>query len=154
MRGYFYGRNSIKNISSTIEAMQKICHRAMEIANKRKTYCPDFGISRGYSNESEQFELFKKGRSKGKDGEWFVVNPDEIVTNCDGYENVSVHQYRMAIDFFAIHPETGKTDYRPEMLALVATCFFEAASDEGYDLDWGGSFKSISDACHVQIKLK
>lgn len=150
-RNYKYGASSLKKINTTDELMQQVCHEAMRIANLRKTYCPDFGISDGLRTADEQFELYKKGRYF--DGySWVTEKDSEVVTYRDGHTLKSVHQSGFAIDFFAIDPETGEADFSVESLALVATCFFEASSNLGLNCDWGGSFKSISDAVHFELK--
>lgn len=119
--------------------MQKLCFKALEIANRRKTHCPDFGISAGRRTTEEQQKLYAQGRTtKGS-----------IVTNCDGIKQKSVHQSGLAIDFYAY--VDGKANYEISNLALIATCFFEAATDLGINIDWGGSFKSISDCPHIEI---
>ena len=126
--------------------MQQVCNRAMFITNSRKLHCPDFGLSRGFSTAEEQYELFKKGR----DNNGQIVFSGLVVTHCDGYEKLSTHQSRNAIDFFPIG-DNGKADYSDLAIMYVTTCFMEAASDLGYLIDWGGSFKSISDGCHIEL---
>ena len=122
--------------------MQQLCHEALRIANSRKMYCPDFGISHGLRTTEEQYNLYCKGRFGSTGG---------IVTNCDGVEKKSVHQFGYAIDFFPII--NGQYNDEPENLALVATCFFEAAGNLGLQMDWGGSFRSISDGFHVELVM-
>ena len=148
-RGYFYGKKSTANILSVKDIMQKICLSAIDVANKRKCHCPDFGISYGLRTTEEQFALFKLGRELIGD-KWNITNIKKVVTYCDGYIKLSIHQIGYAIDFYAIG-EDGKADYSPQSMALVATCFFEAASNLGVDIDWGGSFKSISDTGHIEV---
>ena len=143
-RNYAYSTTSIGHIKSTEPVVQELCNRAIKIANERKLYCPDFGISSGHRTTAEQYSLFCIGRFGDE-------NP--TVTNCDGTDKMSSHQSGLAIDFFAINSVTGREDYRPESLALVATCFFEAASDMGIDADWGGSYRSFSDAPHIEVRV-
>lgn len=153
-RNLAYGNSSRDKILTTTLLMTKLCSRAMEIANKRKLHCPDFGISRGKCSAAEQHELWKIGRvllnstddPKNRDS-WLLVG--NIVTNCDGYEIESAHQSGHAVDFFAY--VDGKANYEPGNLSLIATCFFEASSNMKIDIDWGGSFRSMSDAPHIEI---
>lgn len=120
----------------------------MDIANKRKLYCPDWGVTCGYRSEEEQFELYKLGRTYEEDTfTWVVTDPSKIATNCDGSQIRSVHQDRNAIDIYVV----GEDEYDPAQLALVVTCFFEAADEMDIRIDWGGSFRSISDAPHIEI---
>ena len=147
-REYITGKNSKRALSTVNPILQELWYGAMRIANSRKMMCPDFGCSSGLRTEKEQNALFKLGR----DDVGRIVYPGSVVTNCDGILLKSSHQSGLAIDIFAISPG-GNTDYRPESMALIATCFFEAASDMDIDMDWGGSFKSISDGAHIEIKV-
>jgi peptidoglycan L-alanyl-D-glutamate endopeptidase CwlK len=122
----------MKNINTTVEQLQELCLRAMEIACKRKLYCPDFGISEGKRTTARQEYLFKEGASK-----------------CDGIINRSKHQDGLAIDYFAYY--LGKADYDPGRLALIFTCFQEAALDMNIQIKWGGNFNSIADAPHIEL---
>lgn len=149
-RNYRYGSTSLSNIVTVDLRLQNICHEAIKVVNRRKMYCPDFGISRGFSTPDEQRELFKKGRQYDSDqGIWIKVNPGEIVTLCDGYDRLSPHQDRKAIDFFAII--NGRANYEPGNLALIATAFIEAASDLDDTVEWGGNYKSLADGPHIEL---
>lgn len=147
-RGYTFGMVSIRHIKTTSDDMKKLCHKAMQIANTRKTHCPDWGVTSGKRTTQEQFSLYLKGRIKEQlSFKWVVIDKSKVVTNCDGTIHKSIHQFGDAVDIYVV----GKDRYDPAQLALVATCFFEAADDLGLRIDWGGSFRSISDACHVEI---
>lgn len=148
-RNYAYGCSSLAKISTVSKPLQAICHEAMKIANSRKLHCPDFGISDGLRTAEEQFKLFVKGRKSTGD-DYIVIG--KVVTNCDGYEKLSIHQAAEAIDFFPL--KNGKADYSHEACALVATCFFEAASNLGVEITWGGGYSSFSDAPHIELKQK
>lgn len=140
-RNYQFGNASIANIATTEPIMQKLCHEALRIANRRQLYCPDFGISAGLRTAEEQHDLYQSGRTKA----------GKILTHCDGYQIQSVHQTGLAVDFYAY--VDGKINYDICNLALIATCFFEAASNLEINVDWGGSFRSISDLPHFEIIL-
>jgi len=156
-RGYKFGHRSEVFISTLCAPLQEICRGGLVIANSRKLYCPDFAIIRGYETAEGQFELFKKGRA-----ERYVVGSDEptwrkvgaTVTNCDGYNNISDHQKAdihggaFAFDFCAY---VGGTNYDDSNMSLIATCFFEAASNLGLVIDWGGNYRSISDGSHISL---
>ena len=145
-RHHHYGKRSERVKKSTSTPMQQVCDRAMLIANSRKLHCPDFGLTRGFSTAEEQFELFKKGR----DNNGRIIFSGLVVTYCDGYDILSAHQSGNAIDIVPID-EHGKADWSDLAIMYVMTCFMEAASDLGYEIDWGGSFKSISDGCHIEL---
>lgn len=132
-RNYRYGKTSKSNIASTSVTMQELCDRAMEVANRRKLVCPDFGISEGKRTKARQEYLFKEGKSR-----------------CDGTMKRSKHQDGLAIDYYVVGVD-GKANYSPGNLALVFTCFQEAASDMGIQIKWGGNFNSIADAPHIEL---
>lgn len=135
MRKYKYGSSSLKQIDSVSPKLQAVCHRAIKIANSRRLYCPDFGISCGKRSKADQLIAFKAGRS-----------------NCDGVNKLSRHQYGFAIDFFGY--VRGKTNYEEGNMALIATCFMEAAAEEGCEINWGGNFNSFSDSPHIELVSK
>jgi peptidoglycan L-alanyl-D-glutamate endopeptidase CwlK len=139
-RNYTFSRKSKTKLETISPELALVCNEAMHIANSRKLYCPDFGISHGLRTLEEQTELYAKGRF----GDTGVK-----VTNCDGVRTLSKHQTGEAIDFYAY--VEGGANYLPSNLALVATCFFEAASNLGISIDWGGSFRSISDGAHIEL---
>ena len=148
MRNYKYGKGSLAHIATTTKNMQALCHRAMEIINRRKLDSYDIGITAGLRTNVEQFDLYKKGRTEVAPDVWEVTG--NIVTNCDGYIKKSVHQSGNAIDYCVY--VNGKPSYDKAGLAFAATAFFEAASELKLDIDWGGSFRSISDLPHIEIK--
>lgn len=149
-RNYKYSDSSLKKINSVIPLLQLICHDAIKISNERKLHCPDFGISYGLRTCVEQFELFKLGRTEIK-GEWVITDISKVVTHCDGYVDKSPHQSGKAIDFFAVSTG-GNIDYSPASMALVATCFFEAASKNNGNAFWGGSFINFNDSGHFELR--
>lgn len=145
-RKYRYGPRSHLVKKTTSYDMQTVCDRAMSIANTRKLFCPDFGLTRGYATAIEQNKLYQKGR----DENGRIVYSGLVVTHCDGYINKSAHQSHNAIDIVPID-EDGNADWSDLAVMYVMTCFMEAASDLGLEIDWGGSFKSISDTCHIEL---
>lgn len=154
-RGYKPSPRSQGFIDTLAPPLQEIIVEGFYIANTRKLYCPDFSITRGFETASGQFELYKKGRFCHEESqEWFVGDPSKVVTQCDGYEQISDHQQTdingkaFAFDFAAW---VGKTDYQDSNMALIATVFFEAASNQGTVIDWGGNFRSISDGSHISL---
>lgn len=52
----------------------------------------DCEVVYGYRSPEEQFLLFQKGRAL-VNGEWKVYNKNNVVTNCDGYQRLSAHNY-------------------------------------------------------------
>lgn len=153
-RRYKYGKSSMLNISTLAKPLQDICHEALAIANTRALHCPDIAITCGIRTAIEQNTLYLQGRrfTNGK-----YVKVGQTVTNCDGYKLISDHQKTdatggsLALDFCAYI--SGAANYSDENMALIATCFFEAASNQGHEIDWGGSYRSISDGSHISLIL-
>ena len=147
-RKYKYSKNSLTKILSVKPDLQAVCHRALEIANNRKLHCPDFGVSQGIRTQEEQFQLFKIGREYNASMKDYVVTGD-IVTNCDGVFKKSNHQGGNAVDVYAY--VGGKANYDTDNLALIATCFMQAASEIGVKLVWGGNYESFIDGAHFEL---
>jgi len=150
-RGYKFSKKSESFILTLTDPLQEICREGLVIANTRKLFCPDFAITRGLTTSSEQFKLFMIGRKQTDNG---FVKVGKTVTNCDGYNIISDHQQTdingkaFAFDFCAY---VNGTNYEDHNMALIATCFFEAASNQGKVIDWGGSYRSISDGSHISL---
>ena len=49
----------------------------------------------------DQRRLYNKGREL-IDGNWVVVDPSAVVTNCDGYKKISEHQFGTAADIYLV----------------------------------------------------
>ena len=149
-RNYQYSRNSLAKIKTTEQCVVDLCFLALSIANNRKAFCPDFGISHGLRTQDEQFNLFKKGRVY-VGHEYLIDDSGKVVTNCDGINTKSVHQSGLAIDFYCY--VDGKANYDLGNIALVAMAFMEAAGDLGLKVNSGLNFKSISDGCHLEVEV-
>lgn len=79
-----YSKNSNSKLNTIHEDLQKVFRKVVEKFDNTILY--------GNRSIEEQFELFKKGR-KFVDGEWVIVDKDEVVTYCDGYKKKSEHNY-------------------------------------------------------------
>lgn len=101
----------------------------------------------------KQFELFKQGRSKNiKTGIWEVVSSNEIVTNRDGINKLSMHNYfpSRAFDVKLKNPDndfiwTVNGRDTPEQWLYMPVLA------KKYGLISGGTWKSIVDFPHIQI---
>jgi len=159
-RGYKPSKNSQGFIDTLAPQLQEVITEGFYIANTRKLYCPDISIVRGFETASGQFELFKIGRVKthplsSKYPVYVKADPDaKTVTNCDGYEQISDHQQTdinglaFAFDYAAW---VNGSNYEAGNMALIATVFFEAASNQGNVIDWGGNYRSLSDGSHISL---
>jgi D-alanyl-D-alanine carboxypeptidase len=123
------------------------------IARRVKTKLGD-GLSikpiSGHRTPQQQFELFKKGRM-AVDGHWVVKNEKTIITNKDGFENLSRHNFlpSLAVDFGLMKIVNGNDTYLGNSLSykeigpVVETMGFE----------WGGRWTSPADPGHVQVSV-
>lgn len=151
-RGYKPSKASKAHIDNLTPALQGIIEEGFSIANTRKLYCPDFSITDSLRTADEQFKKFMVGRVSVGAGKFQVTG--KTITNCDGYKKISDHQKvdlhgkAMAFDFCAY---VNGTDYDDSNMALIATCFYESASNQGHSIEWGGCYRSISDGSHVSL---
>jgi len=128
MSNFKLGDRSTKNLANVDDRLVSIIEVALMLSSV------DFGIpsTGGYRSEDDQAKLFTAGLSKA-----------------DGRVNRSKHQTGRAADVFAYVDK--KASYKPEHLSLVAAAMLEAAGRLGYELRWGGHFKSFLDMPHFQL---
>ena len=128
--GFQLGKNSIKN-------MEGIDGRLIDIAELAITLSPiDFGIPSdgGWRSQDCQAKLYNAGKSK-----------------CDGKNNLSYHQSGKAIDLFCLTPE-GAASWDVHDLTTAATAMLQASAQLGYELKWGGLWKSWQDYPHFELR--
>ena len=101
-----------------------------------------------YRSPEEQFALYQKGRTKNSSGLWIPSDPSKIVTNVDGYKVMGAHNYKpaRAIDVAVVDNQTGEISWKETYYhPLVAIA-------EEYGLVSGGTWKSIKDWPHIEVK--
>lgn len=100
----------------------------------------DFTVLYGHRTVAEQQELFAQGRTK----------PGKIVTNLDGVNKKSKHNYypSLAVDI-APYPIDWDDLGRFKALAEVVK---KAADTVGVAIQWGGDWKTFKDWPHWEIK--
>ena len=123
------GTNSIKNLTGVDGRLIDIADLAIKLSNI------DFGIpsSGGLRSTEDQAKLFADGVSKA-----------------DGVNNLSYHQSGKALDVYAY--VDGKASWDKLHLALIAAAMLQASAQLGYELKWGGLWKSWQDMPHFEIK--
>ena len=116
------------------------------IIRKAREKGGDFRVTSGYRSNAEQDKLYAQGRT----------TPGNIVTNARGGQ--SKHNTGKAIDIVWTGG-TGINDrrpagtlYDPTQLRRNARLIQEAASELGYEVEWGGDWTSFVDTPHLQIK--
>lgn len=107
----------------------------------------DFTITDGVRTTEMQKALYAKGRTVH----------GGIVTNADGVRNKSNHQvksdgYGHAVDLYPY--VNGMVDYndKANRLAIISAHILATAKCMGFNLVWGGNFKSILDRPHFELK--
>lgn len=93
------------------------------------------GISECVRTVQEQDALYAKGRTA----------PGSIVTNAKGSSYSSMHQWGVAFDIYR-NDGTGAFNTSGEFFEKVG------AIGQSIGLEWGGSWKSIKDKPHYQLK--
>ena len=123
------GANSINNMSGIDERLISIAELAITLTNI------DFGIPNtgGLRSTEDQAKLFTSGVSKA-----------------DGRTNKSYHQTGKAVDVYAY--VDGKASWDKLHLSLIAAAMLQASSQLGFELKWGGLWKSWQDYPHFEIR--
>lgn len=123
------GKNSLKNREGIDDRLLDITDLAIKLTNI------DFGIPNtgGMRSVEDQAKLFTAGKSKA-----------------DGRTNKSYHQTGKAVDVYAF--VDGKASWEKEHLAIIAAAMLQASSQLGYELKWGGLWKSWQDFPHFEIR--
>ena len=124
------GKNSVINMAGIDSRLMDIVEVAIKLSNI------DFGIpsSGGLRTTEDQAALFTAGKSK-----------------CDGRTNKSYHQTGKAVDVYAY--VDGKASWDKLDLALVAAAMLQASAELGYELKWGGLWKSWQDYPHFELEV-
>jgi peptidoglycan L-alanyl-D-glutamate endopeptidase CwlK len=123
------GKNSLKNREGIDDRLLDITDLAIKLTNI------DFGIPNtgGLRSVEDQAKLFTAGKSKA-----------------DGRTNHSYHQTGKAVDVYAY--VDGKASWEKEHLAIIAAAMLQASAQLGYELKWGGLWKSWQDFPHFEIR--
>lgn len=119
----------------SIERREGVDKRLIEISDLALEISPiDFGIPEhgGIRTANQQAKLYVQGKSK-----------------CDGHIKQSRHQSGKGLDFYAF--VNGAATWDKHYLAVVGAAHLQAASILGYQLQWGGLWKSFPDYPHVEL---
>lgn len=146
----------------------------------------DISIVYGHRNTAFQFNLFTKGRKKipvhsssskkfwvieragnDRDGIWEVDNPKKIVTNKDGFVNMSKHNFEpsLAVDAApyingAVKYGNNRSEY--EQILVLSGIIQAAFAELKIDFRWGGNWdkdgepltdQTFQDLLHFEVSL-
>lgn len=149
-----YSINSTKNLSTTHEDLQILFNTIIKYV--------DCTIVRGHATPEEQFELWKQGRTK-KNGFWEIENKGKIITNCDGFNIKSEHNYfpSIAVDavpYPELYSDNNKSVLFSGFVLGVATMLYEKGIIKHKirsGIDWDGDFnlknQTLFDPLHFFI---
>lgn len=133
-----------------VDAVKELRDKFTEITNQFEFVRPGFTLNLTCTHRppEEQFELFKKGRVLDINGHSMKIDHTKIVTNCDGINVLSPHNYypSRAIDVVVINKEDHKAYWEADLyepLLIIAN---------NLELVSGGSWKSIKDWPHIEVK--
>tara|TARA_R110000796_G_scaffold28418_1_gene77770 strand:- start:626 stop:1021 length:396 start_codon:yes stop_codon:yes gene_type:complete len=130
---YTLGRKSLENLKGVNPILIEILERALEISSDRVDGV-DFTIinTAGIRTPQQQNRLFREG-----------------VSNADGYKKISKHQTGDALD--VVPYLNGGASWDEKELLKVAVCMLQASKELGYNLKWGGFWRTFKDLPHYQL---
>ena len=130
---YILGAKSLENLKGVNPILIEILERALEISSTRADGV-DFTIisTAGIRTPEQQNRLFKEGVSKA-----------------DGYNKISKHQTGDALD--VVPYLNGRASWDEKELLKVAVCMLQASKELGYNLKWGGFWRTFKDLPHYQL---
>ena len=130
---YILGAKSLENLKGVNPILIEILERALEISSTRADGV-DFTITStaGIRTPEQQNRLFKEGVSKA-----------------DGYNKISKHQTGDALD--VVPYLNGRASWDEKELLKVAVCMLQASKELGYNLKWGGFWRTFKDLPHYQL---
>ncbi|HUT86408.1 MAG TPA: M15 family metallopeptidase [Elusimicrobiales bacterium] len=141
-----FNKRSKKNLSS--------CHEDIELICEYSIHDTDFSVLWGHRSKKIQFELFKQGR-KLVNGIWIIEDKKKIITNKDGKEKLSTHNFYPSKAFdLAPYPIDWKNIPRFFYLANVvkATASFLLNTGKiSHRIVWGGDWK-MKDYPHFELR--
>lgn len=123
---YKWGKKSTERLATCDKKLQDIANMMLE----RSPF--DLTITCGYRTENEQNEAFEKGKSRARFGESkHNIFPSKAIDICP----------------YPINWDSKDTRWQ-EMALNAMWC----AGKLDIEITWGGSFKSIKDLPHIQLK--
>lgn len=122
-----FGKKSLEKLNTAHPKIVKVMNEAI------KRF--DFTVIHGHRTPSEQFELFKKGRTL-QNGQW--VKTGSTVTNLDGINKKSNHNYlpSHAVDIVPYPIDWNNIQRFKDMAKVV----LEEANKLGIKLVWGADW--------------
>ena len=132
------------------DAVKELREKYIEVLHQLEFTKPGYSliVTCTHRTPEEQHDLFKKGRILDVNGRTLKINASEIVTNCDGINVLSPHNYypARAIDVAVIDTITRKALWDEDLyFPLLNIC-------NHLSLRSGGSWSSFKDWPHIEVK--
>ncbi len=149
-----YSVNSKRALSTAHDDLQTLFNFIIEFV--------DCSVVFGHRTPDEQFDLWKKGRTK-VNGYWEVADKSKVVTNCDGHDVKSDHNHfpSKAVDvvpYPEMYSDTNKIIYFAGYVIGIAEMLHRQGVIEhriGCGIDWDGDWdlkdQKLFDAVHFFI---
>lgn len=83
----------------------------------------DFSLVEGYRDPAVQFEYYKRGREY-RNGKWVITDRSKVITNIDGYNTKSKHNYNpsLAVDIMIYIKDKPELAYdRNHLLYIIGS---------------------------------
>jgi peptidoglycan L-alanyl-D-glutamate endopeptidase CwlK len=141
---YKFSKKSLERLETCDQGIQIVMQSAIKLV--------DFSVVCGERTTAEQLKLFKQGRKQKKDGSFKVIDKSKIVTNIDGINKVSKHNYSPSRAIDIIPYPTGYKSI--EQFHYLAGVVLTISAWFGIPFEWGGNWKSIKDYPHFELKEK
>lgn len=123
--GFKLGDASLRRLEGVHPNLVAVVKRAIEI-----TTC-DFAVIEGLRTVEKQREYFEQGFSKTMR---------------------SYHIVGRAVDLYPYYDGKAHVDAKPEKWQAVASAMLQAASELGFHITWGGTWKTLVDKPHYQLE--
>lgn len=126
----------------------------------------DYTIVYGHRTPVEQFSLYEQGR-KQENGIWVIVDQSKVVTNIDGFNQTSFHNYdpSLAVDiapFIGGRAIYGNTEIEVKQILCMAGIIQAAFKQLDIKFTWGGNWdgdgepiadQTFQDYLHFQVPV-
>lgn len=140
-----FGKKSLERLNTCHPDIVKVMNEVIKRI--------DITVLFGHRSKEEQFELYRQGRDL-VGSEWKVTDKSKVVTNLDGKNKISEHNYRPSRAIDIAPYKNGGIDWKDiNRFKEVAKIVKEEADKLGVKITWGGDWKHFSDFPHYQIEV-
>lgn len=119
-----------------------------------ESYRLQLRVTSGLRDDADQWDLFRRGRTKAADGSWSISDPKLVVTHAKPGD--SFHKYGLALDSCFVGMDPYLTAMSPTEAEMIWNHFGKLV--EAYGMQWGGDWngdgihdKADFDRPHCQL---